>query len=465
MIQILTKKLQEVLKDTIYEHNTFFVGGCVRDYLLNVKCKDYDLCVELENGGIELSHFLINNYPDTFKHLCIFPTYGTTKLTMIMDDIQLDIEIVETRKEQYKYENSRNPECCFGTITEDSYRRDLTINSLYMSIYDGEIYDYCGLGISDLENKIIRTPCDANITYTQDPLRMMRTIRFSSRYGWDIDKDTLSAICLNSHRLSIISKERIQDEFSKILVGNNVVNALNILKETKLMEYIIPELPKTYNLTQNKYHIGTVWEHTLSVVEKTQPILLNRLCALLHDIGKIDSYSEDENGNVHFYKHDLLGAELSSNILKTLKFNNDIINRVFAIISNHMRLKSFNDECNMKDKHIRKLIYDMGDDLETLLDIVDSDNKSHSVEYCLPNQIRLLRERILHLNDKVDNMVVNLPINGTDVIYTLKIEPSRLVRDVLDYVRDKYFENPNITKQECIELIKYYNTTYVKRNI
>lgn len=450
-------KIADLIKGSIFEGKTYLVGGSVRDYVMGKASNDYDLTVEMEDGGIQLANYLIQNYPNECGGYAIFPTYGTAKLTINVDGIKEDIEIVETRCERYDNINSRNPSCVYGSLTDDCFRRDLTINSLYMDISTLEILDLTKMGLRDINDKIIRTPCDPNITFSDDPLRMLRCIRFASRYNWSIEENTLKGIKDNAYRINIVSKERIATEISKILVQDNVRLSLTLLKETGLLCIIIPEFEKTFGLGQNEFHDLDVWGHTLDVVEKTPKILTCRVAALFHDLGKINTRSVGDDGRLHFYKHEVESSKLASKIMKANKCPNDIIHEVTVIVENHMRTKSFKDDVNVSDKVLRKLKCDMGDLLDKFLHVVDADNKSHSVKGIMPNQVDNIRKRYLEMSDNnSDVSKVILPINGNDVLETLKIAPGPIVKCVLSYVTDMYLENPNITKEECIKLIESY---------
>ena len=174
---------------------------------------------------------------------------------------------------------------------------------MYYDISNEKYLDLTGLGISDIENHVIRTTNDPDVIFSDDPLRIMRCIRFSCRYGWNIEDTTMNGMKKNAERLSIITKERIQDEFNKMLLSKNPIQALEKLMEINVMKFIIPELEEAYRMEQNKYHIGTVWEHSMKVLANVSLVsesLVLRMAALLHDIGKIKVKTIDEKGNVHF---------------------------------------------------------------------------------------------------------------------------------------------------------------------
>lgn len=448
--------LQDIIEGTLYENHCFAVGGCVRDEILGHEIKDIDLCVDLPDGGIDFANWLYKEELLTHEPV-VYPTYGTAMFQLAaFPDVEL--EVVQTRKEQYKDKNSRNPEVVFGSIEEDCKRRDLTINSLYYDISRNVYLDLTNKGYHDIENHIIRTTNEPDIIFKQDSLRILRCIRFSSRYGWEIEEDTFEGMKRNVDRLSIITKERIQDEFNKMLVCDNPVMALSLIKEIGAMKYIIPELEETYGLKQNKYHFGDVFEHTLKVVENTKNDLELRMAALLHDIGKINTRTIDDNGNVHFYKHELVSAEMCDTILRRLKYSNDFIRTVQILVKNHMRTKNFGDDCShMKDKTLRKMQYELGDNMMKCLELIDADNKAHAPEYCMPNQVENILKRLEQLREEGMSMEnYKLPVNGDDVMEVLGIEPCAKVKECLNWLLKFVFNNPKISREELLRNIKQF---------
>ena len=450
--------LQDTIEGTPYENHLFTVGGCIRDEILGNEIKDIDLCVDLPNGGIDFANWLHRRGLLVFPPV-VYPTYGTAMFQLAAFP-NVDLEVVQTRKEQYKDKNSRNPEVVFGSIEEDCKRRDLTINSLYYDISRNVYLDLTNKGYHDIENHIIRTTGEPYVIFLDDPLRVLRVCRFSSRYGWEIENKTFEGMKRNVDRLSIITKERIQDEFNKMLICDNPTLALHLIKDINAMKYIIPELEVTYDITQNEYHnYNTIWQHILKVVENTRSDLELRMAALLHDIGKINTRTVDDNGNVHFYKHEFVSAEMCDTILRRLKYSNDFIKTVQILVKNHMRTKNWGNDCNhMKDKTLRKMQYELGDNMMKCLELIDADNKAHASEYCMPNQVENIFKRLEQLRKEGISMEnYKLPVNGNDVMEVLGIEPCAKVKECLDWLMKFAFVNPKITKEELLKKIKQFN--------
>lgn len=447
--------LQNIIENTKFYGVTHIVGGAVRDELMNNPIKDIDLCIELPNGGIEFANWLYEQKLLSHEPV-VYPTYGTA-MFILKEFPDIELEAVQTRKEQYKDKNSRNPEVVFGTLEEDIMRRDLTINSICYDISRNVYVDLTGKGYNDIENHIIRVTSDPDIVYSDDALRILRTIRFSSRFGWDIEKETFEGMKRNVDRLSIITKERIQDEFNKMLLCDNPVMAMTLIRQIGAMKYIIPELELIYELSQNKYHFGTVWEHTMKVLDnvKNSLSLEVRMAALLHDIGKIKTKTVDDNGNVHFYKHEIASAEMCDTILRRLKYSNDFIKTLQVLVRNHMRCKNWKDDCSkMKDKSLRKMEYELGNNLYKCLRIIDADNKAHAEEYCMPNQVSHIVERLKYFKENGLSMKnYKLPVDGNDVMECLNIQPCSEVKKCLDWLLKFAFNNPKITREELIKKI------------
>lgn len=466
LFESLTQSVYDFIKQTIkgteWEDKVYAVGGYVRDKLMGLNPKDIDLMVDMKDGGIKFAEWItkkLNIYKEGSNPI-IFPTFGTAKFNLRgikfqgYDLSEMDIEAVMPRGEKY-IEGSRNPETFYVDLKQDAERRDLTINALFQRLSDDEILDLTGYGKEDLRKKLIRTPLDAKIIFKDDPLRMLRVIRFAVKYGFDINLQTIRAMKENADLLSIISKERIQDELNKMLLTKNPDKAIRLLKITGLYKYVIPELEQLFNLEQNKkYHNMDVFNHTMNVLKNVPADLKTRLSALFHDIGKGATKEVIEN-EVHFYKHEDVGADMAEEIMKRLKYPNDIIISVTTAIRNHMRMKGAGMEGkNISDKALRKLKRDLGDHLEHTLDLMHSDNLSHSDTASMPNQIPALRQRLSTVGDVPSGQHIKLPVNGLDLMKAFDLKPSKKLGDLLKKVEDAYLENPHLTKQQALDVVK-----------
>ena len=454
-------RLRGLLQGSEFEGHVLSVGGCVRDDIMGLEIKDIDLAVTLPDGGIRLAEWLEQN-GHTSIHVVTYPTYHTA-MFRLSDFPDEELEAVQTRKEKYNDHSSRNPITAFGTIEEDCMRRDLTINALYRNISTDEIIDITGHGLDDIRNHIIRTPADPDLTYDDDPLRILRCIRFASRYGWTIEPDTWDGMLRNVHRLDIISRERIRDEFEKMLSCAHPVMAMELLRESFAMHYVIPELEETYDMAQNVYHFGTVWEHTMKVLENIAAVTNRsdlRLAALLHDIGKVRTREQREDGNVHFINHELVGANMVKEMMTCLKFPNRTIDSVSFLTRYHMMCKLWEDMRRSKlDRKIRKLQYICGTEqrFDDLMMLIHADNMAHAEGSCLPDQVPFIKKRTSEMMAEDTAMFgFKLCLSGNEIMDMKGLSPGPMVKECQEFLMKLAFVNPKRDKEEFIKHLKGY---------
>jgi len=358
----------------------------------------------------------------------------------------LPVEFVMTRKEHYT-EDSRKPEVAFGTIEEDVYRRDFTINSLLFSISENIILDLTKNGITDIQNKIIRTTSNAESIFSEDPLRMLRAIRFSTKLGFKIEDQTLNSIKKNVDSISKISKERIKDEFVKILSIENAIAGINLLLETKLMDYIIPELKETIGIEQNKYHDKDVFGHICDVVKNcntinsNEPIWKLRLAGLLHDIGKVNKRTVNETG-IHFYEHELESSKIAEKVMRDLKFSNEEIELITCVIESHMFVVH-----DFNKRTIRRKRMKLGESkFNFLIDLCMADRKCHT-DY----DENIFTEIMNIKHNEKPIIETKLPVDGNEIMEFFNLTPGREVGEKLGLVKEMVLNNPEITKEEIFE--------------
>lgn len=448
-IKKLVKLIQESIKGTAFENHVFLVGGCVRDLLLKIPCKDVDICVDIKNGGMLFANYM------AMKHQCyvagtnpvVFETYGTAKFQLYKNEELKDIEIecVQTRKEQY-HKESRNPDTVYGTIQEDAKRRDLTINSLYYNISTERVHDYNN-GLDDLVNQVIKTPTDPDITFNDDPLRILRVIRFSTRFGWGIEKNTWLGMVKNAPRIKIISQERISDEISKILLCEKPSIGIRKMYYCGILHRVMPDIYDTTYAFESKNPMVSTFDHTMNVVDTVQPYLENRLAALFHDVGRIIT---NRRGDVN---PDKFSADVAADDLKTMKFPNYVIKTVETAIKFHRGFASYVDGVLPPDKKIRKFINLTGEDLGATVDLMNANNL-HCTYGKKKRQVLDILNRIEEMEDAEKAANVKLPINGNDIQQYFSIKPSPTIGILLEAVKDAYFENPNMTKDEAFEIVE-----------
>ena len=445
------------------------VGGCVRDDIMGLEIKDIDLAVALPDGGIRLAEWLERN-GHTSIHVVTYPTYHTAmfRLKEFPDE---ELEAVQTRKEKYNDHSSRNPITAFGTIEDDCMRRDLTINALYRNISTGEIIDITGHGADDIRNHIIRTPADPDLTYDDDPLRLLRCIRFASRYGWTIEPCTWEGMLRNVPRLDIISRERIRDEFEKMLSCDHPVMAMEMLRQSGAMHYVVPELEETYEMLQNDYHFGTVWEHTMKVLENISAVTNRpdqRLAALLHDIGKVRTRGESADGSVHFINHELAGADMVKVIMSRLKFPNRTIDEVSFLTLYHMSCKQWGQvKPSHHNRKIRKLQYICGNEerFDDLMTLIHADNMAHAEGLCMPEQVPLIRKRSNEMVAEGSSLFGYKPwLTGNDIMELKDIGSGPEVKECQEFLLKLAFVNPLRDKEEVIKHLKGYRLKKANKN-
>lgn len=459
----LVEKLNALIKGSIFEGNVYLVGGAVRDFLLygesfDEKCNDVDMVISAPDGGIAFATWAAYNTGCFVqgKNPCVFPNYGTAKFQFKNDPDVSDIEIecVQTRKEKYDKE-SRNPATVYGTIQEDAMRRDLTINALYYNISTDEICDFTKMGLHDIKNHIIRTTGNANMIFDDDPLRILRVVRFSTRFGWPIEKNTWIGMVTNSKRVSILTQERVTDELNKMLVGNNPSEALVKLDRCNVLQKVLPALSISKHVLQDLRPNRSLFEHTLEVLDKTPKHLETRLAALFHDVGKIKTY--DKN----FLFHQNVGAEMAEEIMKAMKYSNAVISRVKLAIEHHEDFSSYIGSSIPRPAIIRKFVSNFDGDDETLdmaLNLIHANNISQMYGK-KAKFVTGLREKIKELDKKSkqeSGKKIVIPIDGNDIMKEFNLKPTPLLGVLMSKLKQKVIEKPDLSKKEAFKFIKEY---------
>ena len=407
----------------------YIVGGSVRDILLGVSPKDYDFTTNIAYSTLK-ELFKDYNPKEIGKHFGI----------LMIKINGIHYEIAKFRKD-IGILNGRHPESVkfVDEIAEDLKRRDFTINAMAYSRKNGLIDLYNGS--SDIKNKLIRFVGDPGLRIKEDALRILRAVRFVSALGFDLETETKKAILKNKLQLKKISKERIREEFSKILLSDYVDKGLLLMKELGILEIIIPEIEMLYEFNQNNpHHHKDVFAHTVSVVKNTQKDLLTRITALFHDIGKPpNTHSIDKNGISHYYGHENNSAEIASAALRRLKFPNDFIRDVDVLIRNHMIIFE-----KPGAKAIKKFICKVGiENLDKIFDhfYADMSSKKPPVDYSLIDSLKSKVDEIIDKNENIEKQ--DLEINGNDML-ALKIQQkqiSKIKNEIYEKVLDGNLEN------------------------
>lgn len=489
------KEIFSIIKEVIEKYTpstqAFAVGGWTRDKLLGVQSNDIDVMLSNISGeefaklltnhiGAKEAHTIRGN-PEKSKHITTSKAY-----IPLSSGITQEIDFAQARSEVYK-DNSRIPDIKPATPQEDAYRRDLTINSIFYNILENKIEDFTGKGIKDLISNTIRTPLEPAKTFSDDPLRVFRVIRFASKYNGQIDPETYNAMKDPNIRNEIknkVSKERIGQEFIKMLKNPNPDKSIQILKDTGLLEDIIAESVKGTEYEgklaqfdidqQNPNHKLSLWGHTMSVVghilEKYQDADSEKratmiLAALMHDIGKtykeIWAESKSHAGHRSYHGHEDESAKLSELILKYLKIE-PYIQQVSGLSKEHMRPHQLQRE-EGGPKSLRKFVRQIG---EMSLNWLDVFNLAVSDAYSKdiikdPNTVREYQELESKLKEAVDSISsspskpeIKPILNGNEIMNILGIKPGPQMKSIMEFVKELKDENPNITKEEAEVILK-----------
>ena len=432
------------LKNPIFKHITrvvdrmgveaYVVGGYVRDYYLYRPSSDIDVVVV--GSGVAVAEELGK---ELGAKVTIFKTYGTAMLRWR----DTEIEFVGARKESYTPE-SRNPHVEPGTLEDDQRRRDFTINAMAWSVNGdrfGELVDPFG-GMEDLEDCIIRTPCEPDKTFSDDPLRMMRAVRFASQLGFDIDDETFNGICRQAERIKIITKERINVELNKILASPAPSIGLTLMHNSGLLQHVLPELERMSGVERRGKHAHKDnFEHTMKVLDnvaKQTDDLWLRWAALLHDIGKPTTKAYDPKHGWTFHQHEVVGSKMIPQIFRRLKLPmNEPMRFVQKMVFLHMRPIVLSEDL-VTDSAVRRLLFEAGDDIEKLMTLCEADITSGidaKVKQFLKN-FQLVRAKMQDLEERDRVRNFQPPITGDIIMKTYNLPPCSAIGEIKEVIKN-----------------------------
>ena len=438
MKQHLQHPIFQVISELADEINqeTYVIGGFVRDLILNRPSQDID--VVTIGSGIRLAEMVAKKLGPNIQ-VSVFKNFGTAMLKYQL----LEVEFVGARKESYK-EDSRKPTVEDGTLEEDQNRRDFTINALAICLNHnrfGELIDPFG-GIQDIENKTLRTPLEPGITFSDDPLRMMRAIRFASQLGFTIEDKTSEAISLNKKRIHIISKERIGEELNKIILSSKPSVGFKLLDKTGLLEIIFPELHRMKGREEiNGIGHKDNFFHTLEVLDRIAPNTNNlwlRWSALLHDIAKPVTKKYSPQLGWTFHSHNFVGAKMVPALFKKMKFPlNEKMKYVQKIVELHMRPIVLSEE-EVTDSAIRRLLFEAGDDIDDLMTLCEADITSKNQEKVKKfyNNFQLVRQKLKDLEERDHIRNFQPPVTGETIMELYGLSPCREVGLIKSAIKD-----------------------------
>ncbi|MCH7551883.1 CCA tRNA nucleotidyltransferase [Patescibacteria group bacterium] len=409
----------------------YIVGGCVRDLFLEKEPKDWDVATNAKPKEIQ-KIFPENFYENTFFTV----TVQTKSKNAALENIE-----ITTYRAEFEYGDHRRPEKVeyAKTIEEDLSRRDFTINAIVLDLKKKVIDPFEGQ--KDLKAKQIRAVGNAEERFSEDALRMMRAVRLSSQLGFVIEEKTKKAIQKNSALLKEISQERIRDELVKIIMSENAMEGIELLRELKLLQYILPELEEGYKVSQNKHHIYTVWEHNMLALKYATDQnwdYIVRIASLLHDVAK-PRVKRGEGENATFHGHEVVGARMAREILNRLKFSKKEIERISKLIRFHLFYYNVDE---VTESSVRRLVRNIGpENVEDLLKVRMADRIGSGVPKAEPYKLRHLRYIIEKATrDPISSRTLKL--NGSDIMKMLKLSPGPIVGHILNVLLEEVLDDP-----------------------
>ena len=449
------EELAEILNQEIFHQiseaadslglECYVVGGYVRDIFLERPSNDIDVVVV--GSGIKVAEEL-KRLVGKKAHLSVFKNFGTAQVKFRQKGVEYEVEFVGARKESYSHD-SRKPIVENGTLEDDQNRRDFTINAMAICLNKarfGELVDPFN-GLADLEDGIIATPLEPGITFSDDPLRMMRCIRFATQLNFEIEQETFEALQRMADRIKIVSGERIKDELNKIIMAPHPSIGFEYLQRSGLLQIILPEL-SSLDIVEEKNgrkHKNNFY-HTLEVLENVclhSDNLWLRWAAILHDVGKTKSKRWDGNIGWTFHNHNLIGAKMVPQIFRRLMLPMDMkMKYVQKLVEMHMRPIVIADDI-VTDSAVRRLLNDAGEDIGDLMILCEADitSKNEVRKKMFLENFRMVREKLTDLKEKDYKRLLQPVIDGNEIMEMFNLKPSREVGTLKQYLKDAVLDN------------------------
>lgn len=404
--------------------DVFVVGGAIRDQIIGNNVREWDLATATRPDKTE----------DILRKLGAknIGTVGKRFGTITANFHGETVEITTFRTEQYE-SSSRKPETAFGTdLKDDLSRRDFTINAIAYSPIRKEIIDPFG-GQADIAKKIIRAVGKPSLRFSEDPLRMLRAIRFATQLDFDIEPETMRAIIDERERFGILSAERVSQELDKILLSPQPSSGMRLIVESRLIEYILPELIPSINLEFEAHEHKDIYHHILQVLDQTPPSLNLRWCALLHDIAK-PLTRQKINGEFHFLGHENLGGKMARTILSRLKYPNDFINELVHLVRQHQRIPGYDG--TWTDGGVRRFVRDAGEALDDLFLFAEADQSGKNERKLALYRSRReeLKERISKLEEEAQIAKIKSPLDGSELMELFKRPAGEWIKPIKEHL-------------------------------
>lgn len=439
---------------TAFQGRIYVADDSVAYDYLHVPMPALHLVVDLPNGALLLcdslqEQGLLAKSPckQGYNGECFLELRGFPEVVMHCEQSRQALPII----------SSNDPRDLYVPLVKDVERRPYTVCALYRQVGSAAILDPTGQGLSDLQGKVLRA-LDADLCMDIHPECILQGIELAVSLGLEIESTTWDKMRAYAKGLELTTLLRIREPLSSILVSVDPARGLRLLKELGVLERIIPELSACFSMTQNAYHFGTVWAHTLRVVEQVPPALTLRLAALLHDIGKVLTREVTPEGKVHFLGHEQKGVPIIRDRLLRLQYGRELVDRVCLLTELHMKTKQWGAKAErMKDSSLRALQWACGDEacFEELLQLIDADNRSHAEGYCMPEQVELIRQRAAELVAQGLDLFSYHPPFSKEWLRE-KLFPLRSVDECLTFLREKACKKPLRSEQEWLYLVEEF---------